>query len=94
MRADRFAAFACEVMMSAGHPDIVSVEPYEAPGVAMNPAGIQVKTKDGAVHRLRLTRTSGPGGDNFAEPEQIPYPDYRLPVEASHERVLRLQRDS
>jgi hypothetical protein len=79
MRASRFIEYVSDLLTKIEHPDIVSVEGYSEPGVWLNPCGVKVTMRDGRVVWLRVTRTSPAAGDNFGEPESIPFPDYRIP---------------
>ncbi|MEV0456045.1 hypothetical protein [Catellatospora methionotrophica] len=67
-----------ELLVTLDHPDIASVEPFNCEGVT-GTAGIKVTPHSGRPIFLRITRISGPGGDSFASPEVIPFPDYQLP---------------
>ncbi len=71
MRAARLIEFTAQLL--AEHPSIESVEPFDDPGTQLKPCGLKVITKDGAIHYLKMTRTSGDSGENFSEPEQILY---------------------
>lgn len=78
MRTDRFRDFAAALIGAAG---VGQAEPFEAEGVA-GPAGLKVVPLDGGKPVfLRVTRTSGPGGDQFTGDEATPFPDYKIPAD-------------
>mgnify|MGYP001616628559 FL=1 len=82
MRIVRAMDLVHTLLSASVHPDIESVTYYDEVGVN-SPAGIQVNMTDGTNVRLRVVGGCGPGGDNFSQPEHIPYPDYQTPEEVN-----------
>lgn len=69
MRVERFKNYLRDRLVSAGHPDIVSVDTYDVPeGGATD---LKVTYADGVVLYLRIVRTAPPGGDSHDQPEKI-----------------------
>ncbi|GAA2993359.1 hypothetical protein [Actinokineospora diospyrosa] len=68
MRRDRFVEYLREQLAAAGHPDIASIDTY---AVDTKISDLRITCTDGRVISLHTTRTSPPGGDNFAEQERI-----------------------
>lgn len=76
MRTPRFAELTAALL---GAVEVGKVEPFEVDGEPWT-HGLKVTPADGGHPLyLRVTRASGPGGDNFDEPETAA--DYEIPAD-------------
>lgn len=69
MRVKRFEGFLKDLIEQADSPEITSVQTFEEAGLTDKPVGLRVQFASGATVFMQVVRTSGPGGDDFSQPE-------------------------
>ena len=79
VKIPRFIDFVQQALDLAAHPGIARVDTFDDPDTHMKPSGVAITTADGKIYRLKVVRTSPPGGEPPGTPDVIPYPDYRFP---------------
>jgi hypothetical protein len=75
LRAPHAIVFCLGLLDAAQPAEFTAWRPVSFGGVAMSPAGIELRGADGTNTFLRCTSGSGPTGD----PTEDPHPDYVIP---------------